>query len=40
MHGNTNSALSRTTDVVAVPSDTHRDVGINTISHVSSQRKK
>lgn len=38
MHGNTNSALSRTTNVVAVPSDTHRNVGINTMNHVSNRR--
>lgn len=39
MHGNTNSALSRTTNIVAVPSDTHRDIGINATNHVGSQKK-
>jgi hypothetical protein len=33
VHGNTNSSLGSTTDVVAVPGDTQRNVGINSVLH-------
>lgn len=40
LHGNTNCALGRFTDVVGVPSDTDRNVGINSAEQVSYSGEK
>ena len=40
LHGNTDGALGRSTDVVGVPSDADRNIGINSANKSASQEKR